>query len=81
MDLMQGKQKNLMREISVRFSGKKQPDEKELSLAETMNNINYRYGRNTVFLTGEGIRGEWNVKQNFLSRRFTTNLKDLLEVK
>ena len=29
-----------------------QPDEKNLILAETMDKLNYKYGRNTIFTTG-----------------------------
>ena len=56
-------------------------DEKNIVLAEAMDNINRQYGRNTLFLAGEGIKREWTMKRNFLSRRFTTNWKELLEVK
>ena len=58
-----------------------QPDEKNLALAETMDAVNLKYGRNTIFLAGEGIKREWSMKREFLSRRFTTNWKELLEVK
>ena len=58
-----------------------QVDEKNIALAEAMDSINYRYGRNTLFLAGEGIERKWTMKRNFLSRRFTTNWKELPEVK
>ncbi len=57
------------------------PDEKNLALADAMDSINHRYGRNTLFLAGEGIKREWRMKQNFLSRRFTTSWEELPEVK
>ena len=49
--------------------------------AEVMDRINHRYGRNTLFLAGEGIERKWNMRRNFLSRRFTTNWNELPEVK
>ena len=56
-------------------------DERNLALAEAMDSINHRYGRNTLFLAGEGIKREWSMKRNFLSRRFTTCWDELPEVK
>ena len=58
-----------------------QPDPRNIALAEAMDSINRRYGRDTLFLAGEGIRREWSMKQNFLSRRFTTSWNELPEVK
>lgn len=48
---------------------------------ETMDKINYRYGRNTIFTAGEGIKRPWSMKQEFLSRRFTTNWNEILEIR
>ena len=33
------------------------------------------------FLAGEGVKREWNMKREFLSRRFTTNWNELPEVR
>ena len=57
-----------------------QPDEKNLILAETMDKLNYKYGRNTIFTAGEGIKRPWTMKQDYLSRRFTTNWNEILEI-
>ena len=57
-----------------------QPDEKNLILAETMDKLNYKYGRNTIFSAGEGIKRPWTMKQEYLSRRFTTNWNEILEI-
>jgi DNA polymerase V len=57
------------------------PDAKNLAIAEAMDDLNRKYGRNTVFMAGEGIKREWSMRRNFLSRRFTTCWKELLEVK
>ena len=56
------------------------PDERNIALAEAMDGINRRYGRNTLFLAGEGIERPWSMKRDFLSRRFTTNWNELPEV-
>ena len=58
-----------------------QPDPKNIALTGTMDVIRRKYGRNALFLAGEGIRKEWTMKQNFLSRHFTTNWDELPEVK
>ena len=57
-----------------------QTNEKNLALAETMDKLNYRYGRNTIFTAGEGIKRPWTMKQDYLSRRFTTNWNEILEI-
>ena len=57
-----------------------QPDEKNLILAETMDKLNYKYGRNTIFTAGEGIKRPWTMKQEYLSRRFTTSWNEILEI-
>ena len=57
-----------------------EPDEKNLILAETMDKLNYKYGRNTIFTAGEGIKRPWTMKQEYLSRRFTTNWNEILEI-
>lgn len=57
-----------------------QPDEKNLILAETMDKLNYKYGRNTIFTAGEGLKRPWTMKQEYLSCRFTTNWNEILEI-
>ena len=57
-----------------------QPDEKNLVLAETMDKLNHKYGRNTIFTAGEGIKRPWTMKQEYLSCRFTTNWNEILEI-
>lgn len=56
------------------------PDEKNIALAEAMDHINYRFGRNTLFLAGEGIKREWSMRRDFLSPRFTTCWDEILEI-
>ncbi len=58
-----------------------QSDEKNLDLAETMDKINYKYGKGSIFLAGEGIEKKWSMKREYLSRRFTTNWNEIPEVK
>jgi len=58
------------------------PEEKKnAALTEAMDKINRQFGRDSVFLMGEGIKREWSMRQEFLSKHFTTSWDDLLEVK
>ena len=56
-------------------------ENKNAALTEAMDKINRQFGRNSVFLMGEGIKREWSMRQEFLSKHFTTSWDDLLEVK
>jgi len=56
-------------------------DKKPAALTAAMDEINRKFGRDSVFLLGEGIQRKWNMKQEFLSRRFTTDWNELLTVK
>ncbi len=56
-------------------------DKRPAALAAAMDSINRKYGRNSIFLMGEGIDRKWTMKQEFLSRRFTTDWNELLTVK
>ena len=46
-----------------------------------MDQINQKYGRNSVYSLGEGIEKKWSMKQELLSKRYTTQWNELLEVK
>jgi len=56
-------------------------DKKPAALTAAMDSINRKFGRNSVFLMGEGVSREWKMRQEFLSRRFTTDWDELLTVK
>ena len=56
-------------------------EKKNEALTEAMDKINSQFGRNSVFLMGEGIKREWSMRQEFLSKHFTTRWDDLLTVK
>lgn len=46
-------------------------------LSSTLDTINQKYGRSTVFLAAQGIRKPWKMRQEFLSPRYTTRWQDL----
>ncbi len=50
-------------------------------LCSIMDGINRKFGRNSIFTLGEGIERNWSMKQNLLSKRFTTQWGELLEVR
>lgn len=46
-----------------------------------MDKINRCYGRNTLKLAAQGFNKKWKLNNKYLSRRFTTNWHDLLEIR
>ncbi len=51
---------------------------REQKLAGLMDDLNGRYGRGTVRLAAEGFERKWIMKQNYLSKQYTTNWKDII---
>lgn len=49
-------------------------------LMKTIDNINKKWGRDTLRLATEGIRKPWKMKRTRLSKRYTTNWNELLEI-
>lgn len=43
--------------------------------------INKREGRNTVIHATMGFERKWAMRQEFLSRKFTTRIEDIIVVK
>jgi DNA polymerase V len=54
---------------------------KHRSLSEATDLINQRFGRDTLKLSVQGDGKEWQLRQEKLSRKFTTQLKDIIVVK
>lgn len=50
-------------------------------LMEIMDDINARYGKRTVISASTGISQEWQMKQQYLSPRYTTRWDELMKVK
>lgn len=53
---------------------------KQKKIAVVLDNINHRYGRSTVRFGVESGKRKWKMRQQTLSKRFTTNFNELLEV-
>ncbi len=47
----------------------------------TLDAINRRMGRDTVFYAGSGIRRDWRAYANLKSRHFTTDWRQIMQVR
>ncbi|MDQ8052250.1 MAG: Y-family DNA polymerase [Pedobacter sp.] len=56
-------------------------NERQQGIATLMDDINNRYGRGTLRLAAEGFDKTWKMKQDYLSKQYTTNWKDLIVTK
>jgi DNA polymerase V len=54
---------------------------REQKLAGLMDDLNNRYGRGKIRLAAEGFEKKWIMKQDYLSRQYTTNWKDIVITK
>lgn len=54
--------------------------EQQHRLMDKLDDINSKYGKRTTMFAGTGIKQPWQMKQQFLSKRFTTRWDELLEV-
>ena len=52
--------------------------EKQQDLSALMDTINSRYGKGAVRVAAEGYAKKWYMKQDHLSRQYTTNWKDII---
>lgn len=57
------------------------PNKKRIELGHTIDRINFKHGRDTVYLAAQTQSKEWGMIQNTLSQRYTTNWGELLVVK
>ena len=53
---------------------------KHLALMKTIDRLNNKVGANKVKLGSQNLTLTWNMKQNHLSPKFTTNFNDILEI-
>tara|TARA_R110000868_G_scaffold65642_1_gene196099 strand:+ start:1560 stop:2834 length:1275 start_codon:yes stop_codon:yes gene_type:complete len=54
---------------------------KHIALMKVMDNLNKKIGYTQVKLATQNLSLTWNMNQNHLSPKFTTNFKDILEIK
>lgn len=56
-------------------------DFNRLRMADTvMDRINHAFGKNTLKLAAQGFNTKWRLNNRYLSRRFTTDWNELLEI-
>ena len=54
---------------------------KHLALMQAMDKLNTKIGDTKVKLAAQNLSLTWNMKQNHLSQKYTTNFKDILEIR
>lgn len=54
---------------------------REQKLAGLIDGLNSRYGRGTLRLAAEGFERKWVMKQEYLSKQYTTNWKEIVVTK
>ncbi|MES2454906.1 MAG: Y-family DNA polymerase [Bacteroidota bacterium] len=54
---------------------------RQQDLSRLLDNINDRYGRGTLRLAAEGYDKTWKMKQEYLSRQYTTNWSEIIVTK
>lgn len=57
------------------------PNEKLMALSSVVDKINRRYGQDKLRLASQQYNPNWPMKQNYLSKRYTTRWEDILEAK
>lgn len=53
---------------------------KHLALMKTIDSLNKKIGSKKIKLATQNLEVTWNMKQNHLSKKYTTNFSDLLEI-
>ena len=54
---------------------------KHLTLMQAMDKLNTKIGETKVKLATQNLNLTWNMKQNYLSPKYTTNFNDILEIR
>lgn len=55
--------------------------EKQAALAKAIDEINRKNGHNTIRVAVQGFEKKWHLKNEFISKQYTTNLDDVIVVK
>jgi DNA polymerase V len=56
------------------------PDERRLRLLGTIDQLNHRYGRDTIRLAVQGFDPSWRTRHQWVSPRYTTHWQEILTV-
>jgi DNA polymerase V len=71
----------LIPEDKKQFQLFEEENPKHLALMKTMDRLNKKIGDTKVKLGTQNLSLTWNMKQNYLSPKYTTNFKEILEIK
>ena len=55
--------------------------EKQMALAKAIDEINRKNGHNTIRVAVQGFDKQWHLKNEYVSKQYTTNLDDIIVVK
>lgn len=55
--------------------------DKQSTLSKVVDEINMRNGRDTVRMAIQGYGNNWHIKNEYVSKQYTTNIKDIIVVK
>ena len=55
--------------------------EKQAALAKAIDEINRKNGHNTIRVAVQGFEKKWHLKNEYISKKYTTNLDDVIVVK
>ena len=68
-------------EVQSDLFGSNRYSDKDHSLMKSMDRLNSRFGKETVVSASSGLIRDWAMKQQYLSKRYTTRWEDLMIVK
>lgn len=71
----------LIDENQKQFQLFEEENPKHLALMQVMDKLNAKIGDTKVKLAAQNLNLTWNMKQNHLSPKYTTNFKDILEIR
>jgi len=71
----------LINENQKQFQLFDEENPKHLALMKVMDRLNYKIGDRKVKLATQNLSLTWNMNQNHLSPKYTTNFKDILEIR
>lgn len=55
--------------------------EKQAALSKAIDEINHKNGHNTIRMAVQGYSNNWHLKNEYISKQYTTNLKDIIIAK
>lgn len=71
---------SLVPESNKQFHLFEEENPKHLALMKTMDTLNLKFGTRKLKLANQNLNLTWNMKQQHLSPKYTTNFKEILEI-